>query len=860
MFDKKDFSQILEAMRHSLQEKSDTEFDFQEGSVVRTLFESFAYEMAVLYEQMERVYLSGYVDSAENTDLDKVVAILGIKRGEPEYAIGEVEFEKDEGLKDDIEIPIGLLVTTEDTEKFPKKAYRTIEGGIISSEETSVSVRVQGEQPGKEGETLANTIVIMPQPVPGVKLVNNPQEIKFTGREREEDKPLRDRAKETLLAASGSNSISLKNSLLSVPGVKDVKIKEDFTSQQFGVINVIVDTADWFKFKDNEKKLREKIDEVKAAGIYVLLRQPQPIYLDGTFLIELAPTLKPSPEERSKLEEEVQAEITDYIRNFPMGEDLAIAQLTKQILDINGINNIENYQLFTRKDYAEGEVTITSEKENLSSPLIIPTKTKLTVNHNDNKLEFETISEGILTNNNRSTNILIKSVIAGKKGELIAVKSNTNWEQITVNNIKLSIENDESIRCIIPSQNQRITIRELETITPGIIKIASEKKDLRIDIQMQIESLNAEKEEKIKNELEKYFNDLKESTNISKSTIKSLFDGNDNANNIKIDDIKLTPHFWHNSKTFDGETIDVSFVEKVVIGQVFLYEHILEIKGAVLLTFPVTITQKEKGHIYEQVRQKISQYLDDLQPEENVDINTLMQQVKTVNQVIKIKWRAEDFEAENITIMNEKEIKINQFYKAKLSDSFMINSDIIPVNINITSLGLIVSINSANFLSSSSLNIEEITLKNLTKESLTIIYKDLLQSSVAQKSSELKTGQSLNYEQFKNSLRIDIINVINNISSSNIDKILLSKQSESLTKNSLIEQLEDKDSKINDNYLKVIRQSLINANYTINNIILRKEKEQKDFTEDISMSIVEQAIIQPMKLTDEQLTIDIEGI
>ena len=48
-------------MRDSLQDKSQTNFDFNEGSVVRTLFESFAYEMAVLYEQMERVYLSGYV-------------------------------------------------------------------------------------------------------------------------------------------------------------------------------------------------------------------------------------------------------------------------------------------------------------------------------------------------------------------------------------------------------------------------------------------------------------------------------------------------------------------------------------------------------------------------------------------------------------------------------------------------------------------------------------------------------------------------------------------------------------------------------------------------------------------------------
>ena len=44
-----------------------------------------------------------------------------------------------------------------------------------------------------------------------------------------------------------------------------------------------------------------------------------------------------------------------------MGESLAIAQLTKKILDINGIDNIVDYRLFTTKEYAEGEVTITCE-------------------------------------------------------------------------------------------------------------------------------------------------------------------------------------------------------------------------------------------------------------------------------------------------------------------------------------------------------------------------------------------------------------------------------------------------------------------------------------------------------------------
>ena len=99
---------------------------------------------------------------------NKVVAVLGIKRGEPEYAISKVTFVRDVGIDEEIEIPLNTLVTTEDSENIPKKAYKTIERGIIPPKESTVTVRKQAENPGKEGETEQNTIVVMPQPVPGV--------------------------------------------------------------------------------------------------------------------------------------------------------------------------------------------------------------------------------------------------------------------------------------------------------------------------------------------------------------------------------------------------------------------------------------------------------------------------------------------------------------------------------------------------------------------------------------------------------------------------------------------------------------------------------------------------------------------
>lgn len=96
-FEKKVFSELYKSMVADTRERIPELNDFEEGSVVRSLYESFAYELGLLYEQMELVYLSGFVDTAEEYDLDRVVSILGIKRNEPDFAIGKVRFERETG-------------------------------------------------------------------------------------------------------------------------------------------------------------------------------------------------------------------------------------------------------------------------------------------------------------------------------------------------------------------------------------------------------------------------------------------------------------------------------------------------------------------------------------------------------------------------------------------------------------------------------------------------------------------------------------------------------------------------------------------------------------------------------------------
>lgn len=66
--------------------------DINPGSVVRTIVEAISREIEFLYEQLNKVYLAGFIDTASGSALDLVVSILGISRKPPEYAAGRVTF------------------------------------------------------------------------------------------------------------------------------------------------------------------------------------------------------------------------------------------------------------------------------------------------------------------------------------------------------------------------------------------------------------------------------------------------------------------------------------------------------------------------------------------------------------------------------------------------------------------------------------------------------------------------------------------------------------------------------------------------------------------------------------------------
>ncbi len=342
-FLKKNYQDIYEAMSADLRKRLPEITDFEQGSVVRSLLETIAFEQAVFYDQLKHVYDSAFVNTAEGINLEKVVAILDVHRNEPDYAIGEVTFYREDDLAEELIIPIGTQIVTEDNpdQKPVRKAYFTIEEAVLTPEDSSVTIKVQAELRGKEMETPRDTLIILPRPINGVKSVTNTEDINFSGKNRETDEELRTRAKKALLSAGRASETSIEQALLAMPNVLDVKIQE-YADTTPGMIDVHVDGLT----DENSQALFKRLDEVRAAGIYARLQAARLLKLSGT--LKLIPHEDIIADELALLEKKVLEVVSKYVRSKKMGSSLSINQLTAEVLSIKGVKDLQSYKLTFR--------------------------------------------------------------------------------------------------------------------------------------------------------------------------------------------------------------------------------------------------------------------------------------------------------------------------------------------------------------------------------------------------------------------------------------------------------------------------------------------------------------------------------
>jgi uncharacterized phage protein gp47/JayE len=251
------------------------------GSLTRTLAEAFARELTVLRSQLEMVYRSGFVDTAEGSALDLVVALLGLSRKTRDFASGSVRFFRDTPAPADIFIPAGTKVSTalppapsaagsggtgaKASAKRPV-AFVTTTDRTLRRGQLSVEAMVRAEEKGAAGIVDALSISVVNEPVLGISGVTNDAQTVF-GASGESDDELRRRAKTVAERAGRATPRALVNALTELSGIRenDVKVVEELQLRP-GVVQVFL-AAD--PTPDLAVQVQQAVLATRAAGVRV---------------------------------------------------------------------------------------------------------------------------------------------------------------------------------------------------------------------------------------------------------------------------------------------------------------------------------------------------------------------------------------------------------------------------------------------------------------------------------------------------------------------------------------------------------------------------------------------------------------
>jgi uncharacterized phage protein gp47/JayE len=300
--------------------------DIRTGSVLRTLCETVALEIARVHAQLEAVYQASFINTATGSALDKVVALLGIERIRAGRAAGEVELTRAPGSRGVIHLPAGTRIMTADG----AVEYETT--AAVTMADGQKSIRVMARDLETNDPLIAGALTVLPVPIAGIVGVTNPGPTALTTR-KESDSELRQRAK-SFLHGSERATLGALSEAIARQGVK-------------AEITEVKGKPGWVELTPHAEKLppeqRQRlmtaIRQVRPAGVVVedkKAQAPRKVSLD--LLLTTSQEL-PEQDLRSA-HQSVRSAVADYFARLPVTEAGSVNRLVSLVMNVAGIEDV----------------------------------------------------------------------------------------------------------------------------------------------------------------------------------------------------------------------------------------------------------------------------------------------------------------------------------------------------------------------------------------------------------------------------------------------------------------------------------------------------------------------------------------
>ena len=299
--------------------------DLHVGSVVRTLMEAMALETAGLYAQLETVYQSGFIDTAQGRALDHVVSLLGLARIKAGRNSADILFKRARNSRGEVHLPAGTRVLNADG----SIEYETLNDAVLADGQDTLKVKARDLVDTNDG-IAADILVLLAKPIAGVESITNPAPSTQLDRDENDDE-LRARAKSFLIGSERGTLGALKSVLASHNVSADVNDSTPGTI----VISLHGDALS----ADQEQRLWTELDQVRPAGVRIQAgTRVTPAVVDLALRLGTASGLLEV--DLRRIQTEIRQRMTDYFAKLPTQDNARVTKLIGLAMTVTGVEDI----------------------------------------------------------------------------------------------------------------------------------------------------------------------------------------------------------------------------------------------------------------------------------------------------------------------------------------------------------------------------------------------------------------------------------------------------------------------------------------------------------------------------------------
>jgi len=341
MFTVPGYQELVQQAQARLQDALPQITNYTESSVAGAIIKVFMAHLSEAWRALGYAYDQMSLSTAVGENLDRIAALFGIERLQAVAAdtlssASALRFTN--GSDSTVTIPVGTRVFDP---RRPAAAFLTTASLELQPGATGY-VHARAADVGPLFNVGSNTLTAHSLAVQGLS-VTNPASI-TNGQPVESDESLRYRIREATAALAGSNEAAVKLALLSIPGVRDIKLIP--FARGAGTLDVVVLPAARHATVEFINLCQSVLESVAAAGVSARVTAPAEREVTIVLKLKLSPEALQDSSRAARARAAAGARVQAYIDNLLIEDgagsgEIIYNDIVAAAMDVSDVQDVE---------------------------------------------------------------------------------------------------------------------------------------------------------------------------------------------------------------------------------------------------------------------------------------------------------------------------------------------------------------------------------------------------------------------------------------------------------------------------------------------------------------------------------------